>query len=166
MADGSALVDAETALRTYLLTDNVQSYLTGNSGSTVKVFTHEFNSDRENVPNTCIMVRDVGGIGDSYLNLDDPFVQVWVRSDSVSTAKTLMARVDDKLHRLGPKAISDDVFCLTMLRNTDKQRLDDPDSQLVQYFVIYNTVMRRRYLVGIKQFNSAFDSSHAIGFNI
>jgi len=143
MADGTAMVDVENALRTYLLTAEVQGRLTGYSGSGIRVFLYEFNSDQENVPKTCLMVRDVGGLSDTYLNLDKPLVQVWVRSDSVATAKTLMARVDDELHRLGPKAISDDVFCLTMLRNTGKQRLDDPDSQLVQYFVIYNTVMRR-----------------------
>tara|TARA_R100000750_G_scaffold38097_1_gene24540 strand:- start:2 stop:448 length:447 start_codon:yes stop_codon:yes gene_type:complete len=139
----NSMVDAENALRTYLLTAEVQARLTGGSGTGIKIFLYEFNSDQENVPKTCIMIRDVGGDGDIYLELDKPLVQIWVRSDSVNTAKTLIGRLDDELQRLGPKAISDDVFCLTMLRNTGKQRLDDPDSQLVQYFIMYNTVMRK-----------------------
>jgi len=143
MADGTAMVDVETALRTYLMTDAVQDRLTNFSGSNIKVFTYEFNSDQENVPNTCIMVRDAGGAGNPYLNESNTLFQVWVRSDSVDTAKTLIARVDDELQRLGPKAISDDVFCLMMIRNSGKQRFDDPESQLVQYAITYRSAMRR-----------------------
>ena len=143
MSGANSMVDAENALRTYLLTDAVQDSLDGGSGTGVKVFLHSFNSDRGSVPNTCIMIRDVGGQSDAYMELDKPFVQIWARSDDVDTAKTLIARLDDELHRFGPAALSDDVFCLTMLRNTGRQRLDDPDSQLVQYFITYNTIMWR-----------------------
>jgi len=139
----NSLVDVETALRTYLLTTTVQDRLDGGSGTGIKVFTNSFNSDQENVPNTCIMIRDVGGQSDVYMELDKPLVQIWARSDDVDTAKLLIGRLDDELHRLGPKAISDDVRCLVMLRNTGKQRLDDPYSQLVQYFIVYNTIMQR-----------------------
>ena len=140
MSGADSMVDTENALRTYLLTAEIMQRLTGGTGSTIKIYTFEFNSD---TPKTAIMIRDAGGLGDTYLNLDKPLMQIWVRSDNVDTAKTLIARLDDELHRLGPKAISDDVFCLVMLRNTGMQRLDDPDSQLVQYFILYNTVMRR-----------------------
>ena len=71
------------------------------------------------------------------------FRKLLIKHIKKSPPKTLIARLDDELHMLGPKAISDDVFCLTMLRNTGRQRLDDPDTQLVQYFILYNTVMRR-----------------------
>jgi len=145
MSGANSMVDAEIALRTYLMGAEVMARLTGQSGDEIKIFTHGWNSDRENVPYTAIMIRDVGGQGDNYMELDKPFVQVWARATpgNVDTAKQLIARLDDELHRLGPKEISDDVRCLTMLRNTGKQRLDDPDSQAVQYFITYNTVMQR-----------------------
>jgi len=140
MAGAATMVDAENAVRTYLLTAEVQARLTNSSSTGIKVFTYQFNSD---APRTCIMVRDAGGSADAYVRLDTITLQVWARSDSVATAKTLISRLDDELHMLGPKAISDTVFCNTMLRNTGKQRFDDPDSQLVKYFIVYNAIMRR-----------------------
>ncbi len=134
------IVDAETAVRDFLMTSEINNKIT-NSGSTIKVYCGEFNPDS---PKTCIMVRDAGGwAADAYMRLDYPMIQVWVRSDDVDTAKTIISRIDDELHRLGPKAISDDVFCLCMLRNTGKQRLDDPITNLVRYFILYTMKCRR-----------------------
>lgn len=135
-----AMVDAESAVRDYLLTDEVNRRIT-NSGDTIEVYCGEFNPDS---PRTCIMVRDAGGLGgDAYMRLDYPMIYVWVRAEDVDTAKTICARIDDELHQLGPKALNATVYCLCMLRNTGKQRLDDEDQKLVQYFIVYNLKCRR-----------------------
>lgn len=135
----NSLLDIESGLRDYLMTDEVAFRISGSS-SKIKIFLYEFNSD---TPKTCIMIRDAGGTSDTYLRLDKPMVQVWIRSDNVDNAKTIMRRLDDELHQLGPRALSDEIFCLCCLRNTGMQRLDDPDNKLVQYFVIYNFICRK-----------------------
>ncbi len=135
-----SMVDAESAVRDYLMTAAVQAAVT-NSGTSITVRCGEFNSDD---PRTCIMVSDAGGLsGDKYTRVSRPWVRVWVRSDTVDKAKTIMARVDDELHQFGPKALNSTVFCLCMLRNADKQRLDDPMTKLVQYFITYQLQCRR-----------------------
>lgn len=134
------MVDAESAVADYLETTAVNHTIT-NSGTDIAVIRGEFNPDS---PRTCISVRDAGGMsGEPYMRLSAPWIRVWVRSDTVDKAKTIMARVDDELHQLGPKALNDTVFCLSMLRNTDKQRLDDPETKLVQYFITYSLRCRR-----------------------
>ncbi|MDO8715324.1 MAG: minor capsid protein [Dehalococcoidales bacterium] len=135
-----AMVDAESAVADYLETTEVNHRIT-NSGTDITVIRGEFNSDS---PRTCISVRDAGGMsGEKYMRISSPWVRVWIRSDSVDKAKTIIARIDDELHQLGPKALNDTVFCLSMIRNTDKQRLDDPETKLVQYFITYATNCRR-----------------------
>lgn len=139
MSGADSMVDAEGAVREYLLTEEVNSRITA-SADRIDVVLYEFNSDS---PRTSLMVRDSGGVGETYMRLDNAFVQVWVRSSDPDDAKKIIARVDDELHQLGPKAISSTVYCLKMLRNTGRQRLDDPHNKLVQYFIIYDTTMRR-----------------------
>lgn len=139
MSTGS-IVDAESAVRDYLMTTPVQQRLTG-YGSAIKVYCGEFNPDS---PRTCIMVREAGGLGgDPYLRISRPWIQVWARSDTVDKAKTLMSRIDDELHQYGPNAFNASVFCFCCLRNTDRQRFDDPDANLVRYFIIYSLQCRR-----------------------
>jgi hypothetical protein len=139
MSNGS-MVDAESAVKDYLETDEVNYRIT-NSGDKITVICGEFNPDS---PRTCISVRDAGGLsGDAYLRISRPWVRVWVRSDDVDKAKTIISRIDDELHQFGPNPLNATVFCLCCLRNTDKQRLDDPETKLVQYWITYALQCRR-----------------------
>ena len=61
-----------------------------------------------------------------------------MRDNDAAEAKVLIARIDDLLHQLGPKALNATVKCLAMFRNVGRQRLDDPENDLVQYFITYN----------------------------
>ena len=72
MSGADTLVDAEGAVRDYLASEEVNLRLT-NSGDSIKVYEHEFNSD---APDTCIKVVASGGSGDKYLVLDYPLVRV------------------------------------------------------------------------------------------
>ena len=139
MAGADSMVDAESAVKDYLDGATVNARITNNA-ETIQVYLHEFNSDSAL---TSIMVRDAGGSSDAYMQLDYPTIQVWVRSSDPDDAKTVIARVDNELQQFGPEALNASVFCLSMLRNTGRQRLDDIHNKLVQYFIIYNAVMRR-----------------------
>ena len=131
----ASMVDAEGAVRDYLITN--QDSITGEvGGDNITVDLHQFNEDS---PILAFMVRDAGGIGGHVdLQLDQPTVQVWVRDNDAAEAKVLIARIDDLLHQLGPRALNASVFCLAMFRNVGRQRLDDLESGLVQYFITYN----------------------------
>jgi len=140
MSGANTMVDVESAVRDYLMTDEVNQRIVGYSGSIIRVYLYEFNPD---APKTCLMVREAGGSGNVYLRLDNVMIQVWTRAEHPEIAKKLMLRVDDELHQLGPKQLNDEVFCHSMLRNTGKQRVDDPVTKLAQYFVTYNVICSR-----------------------
>ena len=130
-----SMVDAEGAVRDYLIT-NQDSITNVVGGDNIPIYLHQFNED---VPKLAFMVRDIGGVGGhTDLQIDQPTVQIWVRSNDAAEAKLLIARIDDLLHQLGPKALNATVKCLGMFRNVGRQRLDDPENGLVQYFITYN----------------------------
>ena len=125
-------------LKEYIETNQVDII---GAGETLNVIIDGFNENSE-LPG--VMITENAGLGGhpDIPSMSFGSVYIWTRSDSVEQAKLLSRKIDQKLHRFGPGILSSDIYVWSMLRNTNPQRLDDPDSNLAQYFILYDVVCR------------------------
>ena len=135
-----AELDIEEGIRDFLRENN--NTITGSS-NVIQIYVSNFPPEVTSLNAVAILVRKAGGLAPhEELDLYKPWFQVWVRADTREKAITLMKRIDTLLHRFGPKAINDDLFGLSIVRNTGIQRLDDPVTNLVQFFAVYASIVR------------------------
>ena len=129
------------ALKTYL--ESKRTDIVGGSDIENKLhfILDEFDTDT-GIP--AIMVRETGGGGgNNYLpTFTTSTFQLWTRAKQPPQAKTLIRNVDVFLHRYGPALMTNDVYVWHIGRNTNPQRMDDPDTHFAQYFCLYDVVYR------------------------
>ena len=133
-----AIPQIAEAIRDYLITNQVD--IIGKSG-TVNVIIDEFNED---TPLPAVKIVENAGLGGDkdIPSMSYASVYIWTRAKDVEQARLLIRKIDKILHRYGPGLISEDVYIWSMLRNTNPQRLDDPDANLPQYFILYDVICR------------------------
>ena len=135
-----AELEIEDAVRDFLRGEN--NTITGNS-NVIQIYVSNFPPEMTNANAVAILIRKAGGLAPhEELDLYKPWFQVWVRADTKEKAINIMKRVDTLLHRFGPKALNADLFGLSIVRNTGIQRLDDPVTNLVQFFAVYAAIVR------------------------
>ncbi len=132
------LFDIKNAVRDFLIT--IMSDIVGGSGD-IPIDLNDFAPD---TGQPAIMVRDSSGPGpDIYMPISNMAVFIFVRAENPVIAETILRRLDSKLHRYGPAAFNDDVFCSHAERNTDLQLLPDPNNNdLTQYFIRYTKIVK------------------------
>ncbi len=108
---------------------------------TLNVIIDEFN---ENTPVPAVKIVENAGLGGhpNIPSMSFSSVYIWTRSEKVEQAYLLIRKIDEKLHRFGPGLLSDNIYIWSMLRNTNPQRLDDPDANMPQYFILYDVICR------------------------
>ncbi len=132
------LFDIKNAVRDFLIT--IMPDIVGASGD-IPIYLNDFPPDGTQ---PAISVKDSSGPGpDIYMQISKMAVFIFVRAKDPETAELILRRLDGKLHRYGPSALNDDVFCFHAERNTDLQLLPDPNNNsLTQYFIRYELTVR------------------------
>ena len=132
------LFDIKNAVKDFLIT--IMSDMVGGSGD-IPIDLNDFAPD---TGQPAIMVRDSSGPGPNiYMPISNMAAFIFVRAEDPETAERIMRRLDGKLHRYGPAAFNDDVFCCHAERNTDLQLLPDPNNNnLTQYFCRYTMTVK------------------------